>query len=181
MLTTKRVTEMMTGSLRSPEHLCERLGLQPNEPQIALMRHFQKGETPIDVIDSLEDFMFRGVAIAALWRLLLLPGSKVLVVASMRSRKREFMRFLGHVTSSIDPALSSISKWTNANTMLMGNDPDYWLRAVSNNPGCVMGLGEGPKTIVILGAAASDLAFVDTLKALEPYFRDEQAQIVRIW
>lgn len=186
MLTTTRAKEMMVESLRSPADLSDRLGLQPSAAQFTLMERFQEGDEPLQLenLPDDENTMLRAVALCALWRLLLVPGSSCTVISSSADMGADFMDFLQDITTKIDPALTSICKWPRWNVLQIGTAAGYELRVVSNVESWLSEArsADGVTTFVILGAGAvDDLAFTEACKAIESHVGTEGVKLVTLW
>ena len=139
-------------SLRSPEDLCDRLGLRPNEHQRELMHRFYEEEDPLELAEIPAQQTTNAVALAALWRLLRVQGSKCIVIAANRDLESRFLTFLREVTTTIDPALTSVCRWRGSKCLAIGDAAGHELRVVSNRPEWLQGLHDEAITFVILGA-----------------------------
>lgn len=168
-------------SLRSPEDLCERLGLRPSEGQRTLMHAFYEDVDPLQIREVPSEQTASAVALCALWRLLRIEGSKCYVISSNRDLEKRFLQFLHEVTRTIDPALTSVCKWTNGRALQLGSTSGHELRVVSNVPAFLMGLDETPTTFVALGASSSDMPFNDTLRVMDKYRGQEGARHIVMW
>jgi hypothetical protein len=167
MLTNSLIEEMMVGSLRSPEDLSERLGLRPSLYQLELMQRFYKGEDPFEVVEEPARRTTEAIALCALWRLLRVEGSQVLVVSSSRDLESRFMGFLHTVTTTIDPALTSVCRWTSNKVLRIGDVAGHELRFMSNRPGWAQGIHDPSLLTVVLGARSSEPRFCETMEALK--------------
>lgn len=181
MLTTTHVREMMSDSLRSPHDLAARLGLIPNTSQGLILDRFAAGEEPLKLIEVRDENTVKAVALCALWRLLSVQGSACNIISSSRRMSAEFMEFLHKITTSIDPALTSVCDWTRWNVLQVGVDVGYQLRLVSNNPKWVSKPPMGVTTLVILGAASSSTKFCATREVFEAHAPAEDVRLITIW
>ena len=181
MLTTKRMEEMMSASLNNPANLCERLGLQPTDEQLALMDRFAEDEDPLVLAETKDGHLVRAAALCALWRLLLIPGSCVRVISSNKKLSHEFFGFLHEVTTSIDPALTQIAHWHGWRTLQLGNDDAYELRLVSNRPEWLRDEPQVVTTFVILGASSSETEFSAAREVVETHRHVEGVRTIVVW
>jgi len=181
MLTNSLIEEMMMASLRSPEDLSERLGLRPTTYQRELMSRFYDDEDPLQVTEVPAQRTTEALALSALWRLLLVPGSKCIVIAANRDLESRFMGFMYSVTTEIDPALTSVCRWSNGKTMRIGDAAGHELRFVSNKPGWLQGLHGDAITFVVLGARSSEPHFCDTMKVIDTYRGQEGVRHIIMW
>lgn len=182
MLTINRTKEATTTmpSLRSPEDLSERLGLRPTTYQRELMQRFYEDEDPLEVTEVPSQRTTEALAVAALWRLLREEGSKVVVIAANRDLESRFMGFVHQITTSIDPALSSVCRWTGNKAMKVGDSAGHELRFVSNRPEWLQGLC-GAITFVVLGARSDEPHFYETMKVVDSYRNREGARHIVMW
>lgn len=168
-------------SLRSPEDLCDRLGLKPSEAQREVMQRFERDENPLQVLDSGGERLGLAVAIGILWRLLCNSGSKVLVIASNERLGGDFFGFLQQITTKIDPALNAVCRWKRWNTLKIGHDSGYECKMLRNVPALLQGRDFSGTTFVVLGAGGSDTAFVEMQMALEQVAASEGVRLIRVW
>lgn len=180
MLTNSLIEEQMMTSLRSPEDLSHRLGLRPTESQAELMHRFYEDEDPLQVVEVPSQQTTNAVALCALWRLLRVEGSRCIVIAANRDLEGRFLKFVRDITTTIDPALTSVCKWTNGRTMRLGDHAGHELRMLSNIPEWLQGL-HGPTTFVVLGAKSSETKFCDTLKVVDTYRGQEGMRHIVMW
>jgi hypothetical protein len=169
MLTTQATKETMMASLRSPEDLAERLGLRHTGYQRELMSQFYNDVDPVQANEVPAQRTTEALALAALWRLLLIPGSACYVIAANRELESRFMGFMHRITTEIDPALTSMCNWGNGKHLKIGDAAGYELRFVSNKPAFLQGIHGDAVTWVILGAKSSDTLFGDTMKVVDSY------------
>lgn len=155
-------------SLHSPADLAERLGMRPTPSQRELMERFYEDEDPLQVTEVPAQRTTEALALAALWRLLREDGSKCIVIAANRDLESRFMGFLHKITTEIDPALTSVCRWTNNKAMKVGDAAGHELRFVSNRPAFLQGL-HGTVTFVVLGARSSETRFMDTVKEVDKF------------
>lgn len=181
MLTNNLIEEMMMTSLRSPMDLCDRLGLRPTTEQLDLMERFYHDEQPLEVTEVPAQQTTNAVAVCALWRLLLIPGSSCIVIAANRDLQSRFMGFMHDITTTIDPALSSVCRWSGSKTLKIGDSAGYELRFMSNKPAWAQGIHGDAITYVILGARSSEPNFVETMRALDANRNDEGARHIVVW
>ena len=181
MLTNRATRETMMASLRSPEALCERLGLRPTEYQREIMHRFYEDEDPLQVSEVAAEHTVKAAAICALWRLLRVDRSKCIVIAANRELESHFMGFMYQITTEIDPALTSTCHWSNGKVMRVGNDPVHELRFVSNRPNYLLGINDDNITWVILGARSSERRFGDTMKVVDGYRKYEGHRHIVVW
>lgn len=168
-------------SLRSPEDLSHRLGLRPTAAQAELMHRFYEDEDPLQVVEKPSEQTTNAVALCALWRLLRVEGSKCIVIAANRDLEGRFMKFMRDVTTTIDPALTSVCKWTSSKSMKLGDQAGHELRMVSNRPEWLQGLGGEATTFVILGARSSEPHFCATMEVIDTYRKQEGARHIVMW
>lgn len=180
MLTAKRTGEAMA-SLRSPDDLCERLGLRPNTHQRELMHRFYEGVEPLEVAEIPAQNTLNAVALAALWRLLRVEGSRVIVIAANRDLEGRFLGFLRDVTTSIDPALTSVCRWTGSKCLKIGDTAGYELRFMSNQPQWAAGIHDPSLLTVVLGARSSQPRFVETMEVLKSIQTGENSRQIIMW
>lgn len=180
MLTVAHAREMMVQSLRSPADLADRLGLTPTPNQLDILDRFAAGEEPMELTNERAEHTVRAVALCALWRLLLVPGSSCTVISSDEGLAAEFMGFLHNITTKIDPTLTSICKWPRWSHLEVGSVAGYELRLVSNVPGW-LGTPDGVATFVILGAASNDPDFTATREVVEGHVPAEDVRLISIW
>lgn len=181
MLTTSLKKEKMMASLHSPADLCDRLGLRPTDAQLDLMQAFYEDVDPLQVTDVPAERTSNTIAMIALWRLLRIKGSRCIVVSATRELEARFMGFMHEVTTRIDPALTSVCKWTNSKTMRLGSEAGYELRAVSNRPAFLEGIQEDAVTWIVLGARSSETHFNDTLQVVNSYRGREGHRHIILW
>ena len=167
MLTNSLIEEMMMASLRSPEDLSERLGLRPSTYQLELMQRFYEGADPLEVVEIPHLRTIEALALCALWRLLRVEGSRVLVISSSRDLESRFMSFLRTVTTQIDPALTSVCRWKNSKVLKIGDAAGHELRFMSNQPAWAVGIHDPSLLTVVLGARSSEPRFCETMEALK--------------
>ena len=168
-------------SLRSPEDLSHRLGLRPTSDQAELMHRFYEDEDPLQVTEVPSQQTTNAVALCALWRLLRVEGSRCVVIAANRDLEKRFLEFMRAVTTTIDPALTSVCKWTSAKSLQVGDHAGHELRVVSNRPEWLQGLGGEAVTFVVLGARSSDTAFNEALQVVDTYRKAEGARHIIMW
>jgi hypothetical protein len=171
----------MMASLRSPQDLCERLGLRPTTYQQEILQRFYDDVDPINEKEIPAERTCNAAALCALWRLLLIPGSRCIVIAANRELESRFMGFMHQITTEIDPALTSMCKWANGKTMKVGDSEGYELRFVSNRPAYLQGIHDGTVTWVILGAKSSETKFCDTMQVVDTYRGREGHRHIVIW
>jgi len=181
MLTNSLTEDTMMASLRSPEDLSERLGLRPNSHQRELMHRFYEDEDPLQVAEKPSANTTNAVALCALWRLLRVEGSKCIVIASSRDLEKRFLDFMRGVTTTIDPALTSVTRWSGSRSMKLGNQPGSEMRMVSCRPEWLQGLGSEATTFIVLGARSSEPKFCETLAVVNSYRGDEGARHIVVW
>lgn len=180
-MTNSLIEEMMMASLRSPLDLCDRLGLRPTQYQGELLDQFYHGTEPLEVTDVPAQNTVNVAAVCALWRLLLIPGSKCVVIAASRDLQSRFMGFLHDLTTKIDPALSSVCRWSSNKTMKIGDAAGYELRFMSNNPAWAQGIHDEALTVVILGARSSEPRFNETREVLELLRGRDGTRFIVLW
>jgi len=168
-------------SLRSPEDLCVRLGLRPSGHQRELMHRFYEDEDPLEVEEIQAQQTMNAVALAALWRLLRVPGSKCIVISANRELEQRFLLFLREVTTMIDPALASVCLWRGSKCLSIGEASGHELRVVSNKPEWLQGLPDEAITFVILGARSSEPDFCETMRVIDTYRNLEGARHIVMW
>jgi len=181
MLTNSLIEEMMMASLRSPEDLSERLGLRPSPYQLELMHRFYEGENPLEVVEIPSQRTTEALALCALWRLLRIEGSRVLVIAANRDLESRFMGFLHTVTTQIDPALASVCRWTSNKVLKIGDAAGYELRFMSNQPAWAAGIHDPSLLTVVLGARSSEPHFIETMQALSAVQMGENCRQIVMW
>ena len=181
MLTIQKTQEEMMTSLRSPEDLAHRLGLRPTASQAELMHRFYEDEDPLQVTEVPSAQTTNAVALCALWRLLRVEGSKCIVIAANRDLEKRFMEFMRAVTTTIDPALTSVCKWVGSKTLKLGDQAGHELRMVSNRPEWLQGLHAEAVTFVILGARSSEPKFCATMEVVDSYRGQEGARHIVMW
>lgn len=181
MLTNSLIEEMMMASLRSPEELCHRLGLRPTLAQRELMSRFYEDEDPLQVTEVPSEQTTNAVALCALWRLLLVPGSRCIVIAANRDLEGRFLKFMQSITTTIDPALTSVCKWSSSKVLKIGDTAGYEMRFVSNRPEWLQGLPSEATTFVVLGARSSEPRFNDTMQVIDSYRGQEGARHIVMW
>lgn len=181
MLTNSLIEELMMASLRSPEDLCLRLGLNPTLYQQEIMSRFYNDEDPLQMREIPAERTCNAAALCALWRLMLIPGSKCIVIAANRELESRFMGFMYQITTAIDPALSSTCTWTGAKVMRVSDTDGYELRFVSNRSRYLQGIHADAVTWVILGARSSETHFCDTMKVIDSYRGKEGHRHIIVW
>jgi len=181
MLTNSLIEEQMMSSLRSPEDLSHRLGLRPTGSQLELMHRFYEDEDPLHVVEVPSAQTTNAVALCALWRLLRVEGSKCIVIAANRDLEKRFMEFMRAITTTIDPALTSVCKWVGSKTLKLGDQAGHELRMVSNRPEWLQGLHGNAITFVVLGARSSEPKFCETLEVVNAYQRQEGVRHLVMW
>jgi len=181
MLTNSLIEEQMMSSLRSPEDLSHRLGLRPTAEQAELMHRFYEDEDPLQIVEVPSQQTTNAVALCALWRLLRVEGSKCIVIAANRDLEGRFMKFMRDITTTIDPALTSVCKWTGSKSMKLGDQAGHELRMVSNRPEWLQGLGGEAITFVVLGARSSEPKFCATMEVVDTYRKQEGARHIVMW
>lgn len=181
MLTNSLIEEMMMASLRSPADLSERLGLRPSLYQLELMHRFYEGANPLEVTEIPAQRTTEALAMCALWRLLRVEGSRVLVIASNRDLESRFMGFLHTITTTIDPALTSVCRWSSSKCLRIGDAAGHELRFMSNNPAWAAGIHDPSLLTVVLGARSSDPRFCETLEVLRTIQTGENARQIVMW
>jgi len=145
------------------------------------MDRFAKDEEPLILAETKDGHLVRAAALCALWRLLLVPGSACRVISSSRKLSREFMGFMYDITTTIDPVLTSVCKWTGPKVMRLGNDDAYELRQISNNANWLCDEPQVATTFVILGAGSDDDDFMATRKAVEAHGGVEGVRNIVVW
>ena len=181
MLTNSLIEEMMMASLRSPEDLSERLGLRPTMYQRDLMDRFYNDEDPLQMKEIPAERTCNAAALCALWRLLLIPGSKCIVIAANRELESRFMGFLYQITTEIDPALTSTCNWSNGKVMQVGDAAGYELRFVPNRVQALAGIHADVVTWVVLGARSSETKFNDARQVVESNRGFEGHRHIIVW
>lgn len=168
-------------SLNSPMDLCDRLGLRPTPYQQAILQAFYEDVDPINEENIPAERTCNAAALCALWRLLLIEGSRIIVIAANRELESRFMGFMHDITTSIDPGLTAVCKWSNSKHMTVGDAAGHELRFVSNKPSFLQGIGDEAVTWVILGASSTQLKFGDMMKAVDAYRGREGHRHIVIW
>lgn len=181
MLTNSLIEELMMSSLRSPEDLCLRLGLNPSLYQREIMDRFYNDEDPLQMKDIPAERTCNAAALCALWRLMLIPGSKCIVIAANRELEARFMGFMYQITTEIDPALSSTCSWTGGRVMRVSGTDGYELRFVSNKSRYLRAVDDEAVTWVILGARSSETHFGDAMKVIDSYRGREGHRHIVVW
>lgn len=181
MLTNSLIEEMMMASLRSPMDLSDRLGLRPSTYQLDLMQRFYDGVEPLEVTEIPAQRTTEALALCALWRLLRIEGSRVLVIAANRDLESRFMGFLHTVTTQIDPALTSVCRWPSNKVLKIGDAAGHELRFMSNQPSWVQGIHDPSLLTVVLGARSSEPRFIETMQALRAASVGENCRQIVMW
>lgn len=182
MLTEERKKEVsVMPSLRSPEDLAERLGLRPTEYQRELMHNFYEGVEPLEVLEVPAQRTTEAVALCALWRLLRIDGSRCVVIAANRDLEKRFMGFLHNVTSTIDPALTSVCRWPSSKRLKIGDAEGHELRFMSNRPEWAQGIHDEALMTVVLGARSSEPHFVETMRVLRSVQTGANSRQIIMW
>jgi len=181
MLTNSLIEEMMMASLRSPMDLSDRLGLRPTTYQLDLMQRFYNGVEPLEVTEIPAQRTTEALAVCALWRLLRIEGSRVIVIAANRDLESRFMGFLHAVTTQIDPALTSVCRWTSNKVLKIGDAAGHELRFMSNHPAWAQGVHDSSLLTVVLGARSSEPRFIETMKALRAASTGENCRQIVMW
>jgi hypothetical protein len=181
MLTNSLIEEMMMASLRSPMDLSDRLGLRPSTYQLDLMQRFYDGVEPLEVTEIPAQRTTEALALCALWRLLRIEGSRVLVIASNRDLESRFMGFLHTVTTQIDPALTSVCRWPSSKVLKIGDAAGHELRFMSNHPQWAAGIHDPSLLTVVLGARSSEPRFIETMQVLRSIQTGENCRQIIMW
>ena len=181
MLTNSLIEEMMMASLRSPMDLSDRLGLRPSAYQLDLMQRFYDGVEPLEVTEIQAQRTTEALAVCALWRLLRIEGSRCIVISSNRDLESRFMGFLYTVTTQIDPALTSVCRWTNNKVLKIGEAAGHELRFMSNTPAWAAGIHDPSLLTVVLGARSSEPRFVETMQVLRSIQTGENCRQIIMW
>ena len=168
-------------SLRSPEFLCERLGMRPTTYQLDLMEKFYNGVNPLQTQEIPAEHTVHAVAICALWRALLISGSKTVVIAANRELEKRFMGFLHDITTTVDPALTSSCHWVNGRHLKFGDTAGYELRFLPNKPEVLARVRGSAVTWVILGAKSSETAFNEARAQAESALNFDGHRHIIIW
>jgi hypothetical protein len=180
MLTVNK-TEAAMSSLRSPADLCDRLGMRPTTYQLDLLDRFYNDENPLQAKEIPAEHTSNAAAICALWRTMLTPGSKCVIIAANRELESRFMGFLYEVTTTIDPAMSSSCSWKGPKLLKFGTDAGWELRFVSNKPEQLAKVRGEVVTWVVLGARSSEPKFNDARKQVESNMDFDGHRHIIIW
>jgi hypothetical protein len=180
MITNAPMEDAMS-SLRSPEFLCERLGMRPTTYQRELMHKFYNDVNPLQTQEIPAEHTLNAAAICALWRALMIPGSQTIVIAANRELEKRFMGFVHDITTTVDPALTSSCAWVNGRHMNIGDTAGYWLRFLPNDPKVLARVRADVVTWVILGAKSSDTKFNDARRQAESNMDFEGHRHIIIW
>ena len=168
-------------SLRNPEELSYRLGLEPFASQIDLMTRFYDDEDPLNVVEVPSAQTVNAVAMCCIWRMLRQSDSKAVVIAANRDLEKRFMSFTRRVTSQVDPAISSLCNWSEQGTMTVGDTSLLpHLVSLGNQPELVKGFG-GDTTFVVLGAGSTALRFNATMAKVREYEGQSGARHIYMW
>jgi hypothetical protein len=173
--------EAAMSSLRSPEFLCERLGMRPTTYQRDLMDKFYNDVNPLQTQEIPAEHTVNAAAICALWRTLLIPGSKTVVIAANRELEKRFMGFMHDITTTIDPAITSICSWSNGRHLKIGDAEGYELRFLPNDPKVLARVRGTAVTWVILGAKSSETKFNEARAQAESAMGFEGHRHIIIW
>lgn len=183
-MTHDAVRELLGAPMRSPSHLCAYLEMRPSLDQTALMERATTLRDPDWVLDTSEtaaDRIFQAAAVWALWRTLLLTGSRTTILAPAESRRVDFMATLHRICTHTAPGLNAITRFPRWNRLQIGLAAGWDLRAVANSHFLVAERARTTFTAVILGAGSSDPEFLEARKTLEEGMVGPKRALVRLW
>ncbi len=166
-------------SLRSPQDLCDRLGIYPTNPAMTDAMHTFYNETGDLDISGLG--ASRTAAVCALWRVMRNNSSRCIVIASSKAHEAEFMDYLFGLTTNIDPALCTVTRWPHSRLMKIGDSAGHELRFVDNWPRRVAGIHADNITWVVLGASSTDIKFNEMVEAVKGCATSEDHRIITVW
>lgn len=181
MLSSKMIREMMEMSLRSPMDLADRLGQKMSPYQYALMESFMLHHEALEVTESPALHTIDAVGVCMLWRLLSIPGSKGIVIASSERLESVWTDYMMAITKAYDPAVAAMCRWTRSNTMKLGDQAGGELRLMRNIPGYISKASDDVTTWVVLGAGCTDVAFAETRTVVDSYRGYEGHKHLIVW
>jgi len=181
VFTTRYLDRVMAAPLRSPLGMCDALKLRPTKAQLELLERFVALPSTIDVSYDAEKESIRAVAVALVWRVLSVQGSRGLIVTSDDRLGEYAMRFVSSIALEADTALASVTHQRRWNSLSFGSDPGWEVRLLPNNPSWAAEAAPRASFVAVLGFRGSDPAFVETVQALDDA-RDRSASILaRVW
>jgi hypothetical protein len=167
--------------MRSPLHLCEKLGLTPTPGQHELLTRLGQCHENYNIQGDEKNESARACAIFALWRVLNVSDSLGIVLTPSKERSNDFMTFITAVTKRCSPELASVSGFPRWNVLQVGGRTGWELRLMPNKAALVRERAPNAVVSLILDAGNSDPEFVEAVRALEERSTHEKNTLIHLW
>jgi hypothetical protein len=168
-----------------PSELCDLLKIGYSARQHDLMAHLARARGAQDVRLEDPDWTgdpLRAAAMAVLWRVLGVPGTRASVIAPDGSELgRLFMDFLAEVSVTRDVCLRSVTNVRDWNRLEFDGGAGWEIRLVPNVP--VMAAEAARRSLigVVVDAGSAEPRFVEALRELEAVVREPKGLLIRLW
>ena len=172
----------MQTSLGHPLDLAERLGLHPDRGQTEFLNQYASPDPhDMDLDRRIGEHPLQAVALGCLWTLLSEPGAHISVVSSDSDAATIFLEFLDRICKTIDPAVTSVCRWSKPTVLMVGAEAKGELRLhPTSNPAHVVGMSQRRSVLVVIGAGSSDIKFEETVANLKPALFPT-AKVIQLW
>lgn len=167
--------------MHTPLDLCDKLGLIPSSEQYDLLSILADCPRRFEASDNATHETTRAVAIIALWRTLLIPGARSIVLAPDDQTAVDFMDFLERVCKRCSPALAEVTSFPRWNVLQFSGQPGWEVRLMPNNAKFVAECAPQSLVSIMLSARSSSMAYVEACKALEQHSTHPKCMLLRVW
>jgi hypothetical protein len=180
MLTDAALRERLD-ALKTPLTMCDQLELRPTPRQREVLGVLGTNPSFYQTVGDDRNEMGRACLVYAMWRVLSVPCSSGIMLASGRGQDGKIMEFLESVTQRINPQLASVTGFPRWNVLRFSGQAIWELRMMANVANIVQHRAPQAIVSVVFGARGSDPAFVESCKALEEHSTHPKHTRIVVW
>lgn len=193
-----RAREVALDVPHRPSDLCRRLRLDPTAEQCELMDSTAADYPVANVagrareafmsLEGIDADTMRAVMMVALWRTLVVGGSRTTVLAPSVEGStdcgllgRLSMGFLSEVCLTRDPYLANVAILRGWNRVEFASTPGWEVRLIPNVVQMAADAGSRSTLGVILDAGNEQPVFVEAVRAFEGALKGPETRLIRLW
>lgn len=181
MLSDARKKMKLEDDMKSPSSLCHRLNLSPNERQLEIFEQFTTSEKTMQTVGDEKQEAQRAAAMCALWKILTIPGSSCIIIASTEEQGQQIMGFLEAVCTNCEKDLASICHFSSWSQLTFGVQPGWGISYLTNRPSKIGTKARDALVCLVLGARSSEIEFQETFRALKEHSTHPLNKTIIIW